>query len=186
MTEGEVCEMGGRSGEGTRSAMVGRLDARRVQLRLTGGMFAVPNVSASSVIPVSGMRRGPSGEPFARRSRDPCGISSGWKYAFRASVMMCREEQFLRAYCKGQTEAEFNNLGIPCFALFALKVASRGSYQNECGTVVPWVECGRRTLSHAGMTTGGHKKASRWMFEPLILRPGRIGRAGTDVITLLL
>ena len=39
MREGKVCEMGVRSGERTRSTMVGYLDDRRVQLRLTGGML---------------------------------------------------------------------------------------------------------------------------------------------------
>lgn len=89
-------------------------------------MSAVPNVGDGRDSSFENVGRG----TFVGSPAD------GGKYTFRASVTMCREEQFLRAYWKGYTEAEFNisNPGTACFTfylLFVQRVASRGSYQNE-------------------------------------------------------
>ena len=153
--------MGARSGEGTRSAIVGHLDSRRVQLRLTGGMLAVAKFGRKRDVGFENRRPSVVRRRVVGQQWDL--LPTWWKYALQAGVTMCREEQFLRAYRNKHTKAELNDCWIPCSALFILKWLRgipRGSYQNEDLASVLCVQSGRRALTYAGMTLSGRKKGS--------------------------
>lgn len=125
MREGKGCEKGARSGEGTRSAIVGHLDSRRVQLGLTGGMLAVTKFGKKRDVGFENRR------PSVVRSRVVGQrwdlLPTWWKYALQAGVTMCREEQFLRAYRNKHTKAELNDCWDPLLRFIYTQMASRTS-----------------------------------------------------------
>ena len=117
MIGGKVCEMGGRSGEGTRSAMV--FGSLRVQLRLTGRMFAVP-------------KAGSTGRGILRARETSVGlfvwICSREKYSVQASVMTCAGKNGF--FERTTAQAESSN-PVLVFILEWLRGIPGESYQNE-------------------------------------------------------